>query len=60
MKQILLFLVLLPILSFADKYGIEKVYHLTYTTATQKCSLDIVVTDSGKVKTERLCFNLTK
>lgn len=58
MKPIILSLLFLSFFSFGDKYGIEKVYHLTYTTATQKCSLDIVVTNSGKVKTERLCFKI--
>lgn len=63
MKTLLISLFLLVSPLFADQMsdmGIEKIYHFTYTTLTKKCSLDVVVLKSGKVKTERICFNLTK
>lgn len=57
MKIVILFILLLSSLSFAD-YGVVKTYHYTLRTQTKICAIDIVILDTGRVTSDSICYNL--
>lgn len=53
--KIFILLALLSTSAFADK-----MYQYTYVTKTEKCAVDIFVPTTGRIKIEKICFNLYK